>query len=95
MKIGNGILSSAGFAFLFIGNSDAACNSGYRADGDICIDIDECFEASDNCSNQAHCYNTAGSFRCECWDGWTDANEIGSGDGIDNASGQTCTCESE
>lgn len=33
-------------------------------------DIDECIEQTDNCDNNAHCYNTDGGFACICKDGF-------------------------
>ncbi|XP_052771104.1 neurogenic locus notch homolog protein 3-like [Mya arenaria] len=48
-----------------------ACNmSGFV--GDNCTsDRDECTAGmSDRCSHRGHCFNTVGSFRCECLSGW-------------------------
>ena len=39
------------------------------------IDIDECLEMTDNCSKNADCMNTVGSFECVCKPGFT-------GDGV-------------
>ena len=53
--------------------------NGYRRDVYCCIsDIDECFNDTDDCSVNATCTNTVGSFECVCLPGFT-------GDGI------TCT----
>lgn len=30
----------------------------------MCIDIDECAEGTDECDE--HCYNTVGSYSCDC-----------------------------
>ena len=35
------------------------------------IDIDECSEARDDCSENAKCVNTKGSYRCVCKPGYT------------------------
>ena len=58
----------------------AACvnvESGYRcpANGGACTNIDECAEDSDNCSANATCSDTPGSFTCACNSGYT-------GDGV-------------
>ncbi len=45
------------------------CPDGYR--GERCnLDIDECGENLDNCSNNATCMNTEGGFNCICKDGF-------------------------
>ena len=35
------------------------------------LDIDECGIKTDNCSINAMCNNTEGSFNCTCWPGYT------------------------
>ena len=37
----------------------------------IFIDINECTQSSHNCSHNARCQNTVGSFRCICNNGYT------------------------
>ncbi len=54
--------------------SDASCNAqgqcvcdpGFTGDGQLCLDIDECSEQTDNCHDTAACTNTPGSFTCAC-----------------------------
>lgn len=54
--------------------SDATCNAqgvcecdpGFTGDGQLCLDIDECSEQTDNCHETAACTNTPGSFMCAC-----------------------------
>ena len=37
----------------------------------LCLDIDECTEGLDDCSDDAVCVNTEGSFSCTCERGFT------------------------
>ena len=34
------------------------------------MDIDECIKKTDNCSNDALCRNTEGSYECQCFEGY-------------------------
>lgn len=36
----------------------------------MCIDIDECLEDQDNCTDNSHCVNLIGSFACVCDSGY-------------------------
>ncbi|XP_076181399.1 uncharacterized protein LOC143153765 [Ptiloglossa arizonensis] len=40
------------------------CYKGYRLEGNLCIDVDECEDNKGGCEHK--CVNTPGSFRCEC-----------------------------
>jgi len=42
------------------------------------LDVDECFKTTDNCSENANCTNTQGSFTCVCKTGY-------------NGNGYTCS----
>ncbi|KAM8953515.1 nidogen-1 [Pelodytes ibericus] len=46
------------------------CSPGFRGDGRVCYDTDECQEQQDICGNNAVCNNHPGTFRCECIDGY-------------------------
>ena len=35
------------------------------------VDIDECFNGTDNCSSSALCINTVGNYTCDCLPGFT------------------------
>jgi len=49
---------------------DGSCAMGYKLDGDMCVDVDECATATDDCSTEATCANTTGSFTCTCGPGF-------------------------
>ena len=56
--------------------SICVCVAGFVADGlGECLDINECMLGTDNCSANANCTNTSGSFTCACNAGY-------SGDGV-------------
>lgn len=40
------------------------------------VDIDECATQTDECPDNSRCINTPGSYRCECWSGFTKIGEI-------------------
>ena len=46
----------------------------------LCADVNECNEGTDNCHEDADCYDTIGNFTCVCSPGY-------SGDGVDNCTG--------
>ncbi|XP_071795599.1 uncharacterized protein [Asterias amurensis] len=58
---------------------NCSCNSGFSLyiDGRRCIDVDECNLQSDDCSPDAVCNNTVGSYECICNPGYTDDNGDG------------------
>ena len=48
-------------------------DSGYELDTDgwDCVDINECFDGSNDCSkNTTTCENTDGGYKCNCKDGY-------------------------
>lgn len=57
---------------------EARCSPGFVERGDVCIDVDECADATHDCAELATCTNEPGTFTCACNPGY-------SGDG------RTCT----
>jgi EGF domain-containing protein len=51
------------------------CLPGFQLEGNQCVDINECFEATDDCHENALCENTEGGFTCTC-------DEFYLGDGV-------------
>ena len=50
----------------FGATADFTCNVGYTGNGGTCSDVNECTNGTSNCSANATCTNTAGSFTCAC-----------------------------
>jgi peptidyl-prolyl cis-trans isomerase A (cyclophilin A) len=46
------------------------CDNGYSGDGDVCVDINECTDGSDDCGSTSTCENSAGGFECICESGF-------------------------
>lgn len=52
------------------GSFQCSCKTGFRGNGMLCFDINEC-QLSNPCRSQgSRCLNTAGSFRCVCRQGF-------------------------
>ncbi|XP_031673191.1 EGF-containing fibulin-like extracellular matrix protein 1 isoform X1 [Oncorhynchus kisutch] len=68
------LLLILGLNFSLLGNLEARdCPWGFIAKGrTLCVDIDECKEWDSNppCGSNAACYNTQGSFYCQCIPGF-------------------------
>jgi len=47
------------------------CVVSLNAGAVCCADVDECAVGADTCDDNAQCYNTAGSFKCVCIDGFS------------------------
>uniref|UniRef100_A0A671RYY1 EGF containing fibulin extracellular matrix protein 2b n=1 Tax=Sinocyclocheilus anshuiensis TaxID=1608454 RepID=A0A671RYY1_9TELE len=47
------------------------CPVGYRAQGDTCVDIDECELDMHDCQPSQECINTVGTYTCQCPDGYS------------------------
>ena len=87
------------------------CRRGYRRESlsGKCVDIDECAENRHECSTQAECANSAGSYACTCRRGYTgdgrhcmDVDECAVDHGgcaptalcVNTAGGNLCVCAS-
>ncbi|KAL0994125.1 hypothetical protein UPYG_G00118030 [Umbra pygmaea] len=56
------------------GESDEAfspCPVGYRAQGESCVDVDECVLELHDCLPSQECINTVGTYSCQCPDGYS------------------------
>ncbi|XP_040892111.1 adhesion G protein-coupled receptor E2 isoform X2 [Toxotes jaculatrix] len=50
------------------------CPRGFKTKGRECVDENECGEVSDYCGNNTHCFNTIGSYYCQCKSGFRNRN---------------------
>ncbi|XP_024914372.1 CD97 antigen isoform X2 [Cynoglossus semilaevis] len=57
-----------------LGRGVCDCTPGYNTEGRKCTDIDECLDISEKCGNNTKCYNTEGSFYCQCDSGFRNIN---------------------
>lgn len=89
-KVGPSKCSVHAYCHNTLGNYTCQCKPGYKGDGYVCEDIDECAEAALNttanrsmCNLGANCSNTVGSFACACLPGYF-------GDGINCLNKDEC-----
>ncbi|XP_044046181.1 adhesion G protein-coupled receptor E2 [Siniperca chuatsi] len=47
------------------------CDLGFEQIDNHCVDVDECQETVEGCGEHAECFNTNGSFYCQCRSGFT------------------------
>ncbi|XP_040001135.1 adhesion G protein-coupled receptor E5 [Xiphias gladius] len=53
-----------------LGKCFSVCERGFRSERRNCFDIDECKELPEPCGKHAECFNTNGSFYCQCKSGF-------------------------
>ncbi|XP_065194007.1 uncharacterized protein LOC135825200 isoform X2 [Sycon ciliatum] len=52
------------------GSFGCECNTGFKGDGRLCNDLDECTAGVHECNEHAMCNNTVGSYSCYCQSGY-------------------------
>nr|XP_046192560.1 adhesion G protein-coupled receptor E1-like [Oncorhynchus gorbuscha] len=73
------LLLVLGLHFTLLGNQEARdCGLGFIVKGKQCDDIDECkeLEPTPPCESTATCYNTYGSFYCQCQPGFISTTTV-------------------
>ncbi|XP_014838809.1 PREDICTED: adhesion G protein-coupled receptor E1-like isoform X3 [Poecilia mexicana] len=56
--------------FPFIVQTQASCKNGLRMDNRKCVDVDECADDPEICGENTNCFNTDGSYYCQCKEGF-------------------------
>ena len=69
---------------------DLNCQPGYVQVGTKCVDINECVENKDDCSEHSRCDNTEGSFNCICKTGFKKEGNVCKN--INECDANTYTC---
>ncbi|GMR43393.1 hypothetical protein PMAYCL1PPCAC_13588 [Pristionchus mayeri] len=75
-------------------STGCVCKPGWKGDGSLCLDVDECTEGGvgvSPCDLPSVCANTRGSYVCLCPIGWEDRN--GTCLDIDECRTKTHTCK--
>ncbi|XP_070838706.1 adhesion G protein-coupled receptor E5 [Chaetodon trifascialis] len=54
-----------------LGKCFSICDQGFNSEGNKCIDVDECEEIPELCGRYTQCFNTNGSYYCQCLLGFT------------------------
>ena len=49
---------------ILVGSFECACKSGFKGNGLLCFDIDECATGTHTCADGEGCINNKGSFEC-------------------------------
>ncbi|XP_065186620.1 uncharacterized protein LOC135817371 isoform X1 [Sycon ciliatum] len=52
------------------GSFGCECDTGFKGDGRVCNDLDECTAGVHECNEHAMCNNTVGSYSCYCQSGY-------------------------
>ena len=46
------------------------CNAGFKPEGDLCVNINECSDITHNCDPNAFCIDLTPDYRCTCKEGY-------------------------
>ncbi|XP_031145049.1 adhesion G protein-coupled receptor E5 [Sander lucioperca] len=57
-----------------LGKCFSECGEGFSANGSSCVDVNECEEDIRHCGEETKCFNTYGSFYCQCSKGFRNVN---------------------
>jgi len=55
-----------GYGYVSDGDGGCVCPDGFIDNGEVCADVDECLDQTDNCVAPAECRNFDGGFACDC-----------------------------
>ncbi|XP_041789997.1 adhesion G protein-coupled receptor E5 [Chelmon rostratus] len=69
MGSGKGLLTVG--LLCMLGRCFSECSPGFNSEGNKCNDVNECEEFPEPCGKYTRCFNTEGSYHCQCQPGFT------------------------
>ncbi|XP_069023892.1 adhesion G protein-coupled receptor E5 [Embiotoca jacksoni] len=77
-----------------LGNNASDCGKGHKLADKKCVDINECEDMANGCGNHTICFNTNGSYYCQCQKGFINIHEESNFTAVDGECQDVNECQS-